>query len=103
MSSERKFIRHTVVFRLKHASGSAEETAFLGAAKNLAVIPGVENFECLKQVSKKNTFTFGISMEFVDQQTYDRYNSHPDHTAFVQERWLKEVEEFMEIDYQLIG
>ena len=96
-------IRHTVVFRLKHVTGSVEEKAFLDAAKKLASIPGVETFECLKQVSKKNKFAFGISMEFVDQQAYDRYNNHPNHTAFVQSRWLNEVEDFMEIDYQAIA
>ena len=102
MKPEKKFIRHTVVFRLKHVSGSAEEKAFLEAAKKLAAIPGVEKFECLKQVSKKNKFTFGLSMEFVDQQAYDGYNNHRDHTAFVQDRWLREVDDFMEIDYETI-
>jgi hypothetical protein len=102
MRPEKKFIRHTVVFKLKHESGSAQEKAFLDAAKKLAAIPGVEKFECLKQISKKNKFAFGLSMEFADQQAYDRYNTHPDHTAFVQTRWLNEVEDFMEIDYQII-
>ena len=54
MRPEKKFIRHTVVFQLKHESGSAKEKAFLDAAKKLANIPGVEKFECLKQISKKN-------------------------------------------------
>ena len=102
MRPENKFIRHTVVFQLKHERGSAKENAFLNAAKKLADIPGVEKFECLKQISKKNKFAFGLSMEFADQQAYDRYNNHPDHTAFVQTRWLNEVEDFMEIDYKVI-
>ena len=45
-------IRHTVVFRLKHARGSKEEKAFLDHAKLLAKIPGVEKFEQLRQVSR---------------------------------------------------
>ena len=102
MRPENKFIRHTVVFQLKHERGSAKENAFLNAAKKLAVIPGVEKFECLKQISKKNKFAFGLSMEFADQQAYDRYINHPDHAAFVQTRWLNEVEDFMEIDYKVI-
>jgi hypothetical protein len=97
-----KSIRHTVVFKLKHAKGSPEEKSFLNAAMKLAAIPGVENLECMKQVSPKNNFDFGLSMEFASQQVYDLYNSHPDHTAFVQSRWLKEVVDFMEIDYQTI-
>ena len=38
-------IRHTVMFRLRHPKGSAEETDFLSAAKVLAQIPGVRQFE----------------------------------------------------------
>ena len=60
-------IRHTVAFRLKHPRGSAEETSFLGDGMALANIPGVEKFEQLNQVSPKNDFHFGYSMEFADQ------------------------------------
>lgn len=93
-------IRHTVVFRLKHPIDSAEERDFLDAALALAKIPGVENFEQLRQVSPKNDYTFGFSMEFADQAAYDGYNAHPDHVAFVEERWKGEVEAFLEIDYE---
>ena len=48
-------IRHTVVFRLKHAKGSAAEKKFLADADVLATIPGVKNFEKLRQVSRKST------------------------------------------------
>lgn len=92
-------IRHTVVFSLRHATGSAEEQAFLDAALILAKIPGVQKFERLRQVSPKADFTFGFSMEFSDQAAYDVYNAHPDHTAFVEGRWLPEVSRFQEIDY----
>ena len=92
-------IRHTVVFSLKHPEGSAEEKEFLKTACTLAAIPGVENFECLRQVGQKNTFTFGLSMEFSGQVEYQNYNSHPNHVAFVNDRWLVEVEDFLEIDY----
>jgi hypothetical protein len=92
-------IRHTVVFRLKHTANSPEEADFLTAAQRLADIPGVETFECLRQVSPKNSFTLGLSMEFADQAAYTGYNEHPDHVDFVQERWMREVEEFLEIDY----
>ena len=92
-------IRHTVVFRLKHPKGSAAEVAFLKAAVVLASIPGVERFERLSQVSVKNDYTFGFSMEFADQAAYNLYNDHPDHVAFVRDRWIPEVAAFMEIDY----
>ena len=92
-------IRHTVVFSLKHTKGSPEELAFLDAALILAKIPGVEKFERLRQVSPKADYAFGFSMEFVDQAAYDVYNAHPDHTAFVERRWIPEVSAFQEIDY----
>ncbi|MBG1233163.1 Dabb family protein [Aestuariivirga litoralis] len=92
-------IRHTAVFRLKHAAGSAEEASFLTAIKKLVAIPGVEKFEVLRQVSPKNEFKFGVSMEFKDQAAYTGYNDHPDHVAFVQTRWIPEVAAFTEIDY----
>jgi heme-degrading monooxygenase HmoA len=95
-------IRHTVVFVLPHAEGSEEERDFLAAASRLAEIPGVEAFEVLREVSPKNGFRFGLSMEFADQAAYDGYNQHPAHVAFVQERWLPEVAEFLEVDYTAV-
>jgi hypothetical protein len=92
-------IRHTVAFTLSHPQGSAEEQNFLEAAERLAAIPGVEVFELLAEVSPKNGYRFGISMEFADQTAYDGYNEHPDHVRFVQERWLAEVTDFLELDY----
>jgi hypothetical protein len=94
-------IRHMVVFKLKYPRGSAEEQNFLIAIKKLSAIPGVEKLECMKQVSKKNKFDFGLSMEFANQQAYTQYNNHPDHVAFVQNRWIREVEDFLEIDFEL--
>lgn len=95
-------IRHTVVFTLKHAKGSAEEKKFLEDALVLTEIPGVNKFERLRQTSPKNNYSFGFSMEFDDQAAYDTYNGHPLHVAFVRDRWLVEVSDFMEIDYVAI-
>ena len=92
-------IRHTVVFTLVHPAGSESESDFLEAAERLAAIPGVEAFELLAEVSPKNGYRFGISMEFADRAAYGRYNEHPDHVRFVRERWLSEVSEFLEVDY----
>jgi hypothetical protein len=92
-------IRHTVVFRLRHPKGSPAEAAFLEAASVLAGIPGVRAFERLRQVSAKNAFDFGFSMEFADQAAYEAYDRDPVHVAFVRDRWRPEVETFLEIDY----
>jgi hypothetical protein len=93
-------IRHTVVFKLKHAAGSQSEFDFLQAAQKIADIPVVKNFECLRQISKKNNYDFGLSMEFTSQEDYQAYNAHPDHVHFVQTLWIPEVTDFMEIDYE---
>jgi hypothetical protein len=92
-------IRHTVSFRLRHPAGSDAERDFIKAAEELSQIPGVEGFDILEEVSPKNGFRFGISMEFADVGAYETYNRHPDHVRFVEERWLNEVEDFLEIDY----
>ena len=93
-------IRHTVVLTPKHAAGSPEEADFLAAAAGLAAIPGVEAFEILRETSPKNGYRFGISMEFAGPEAYAAYNDHPDHVRFVQEHWLNEIEDFLEIDYE---
>lgn len=91
-------IRHSVVFKLHHEPGSTEEKAFFDAANVLTGIPGVENFQKLREVSAKNDYTYCFAMEFADQATYDAYNVHPDHVWFVENKWLPEVADFLEID-----
>ena len=93
-------IRHTVVFTLKHTEGSQEEREFMEAAEKLATIETVQKFEQLRQVSAKCDYAYGFSMEFADQAAYDFYNDHPLHQDFVQNRWMKEVSAFQEIDYR---
>ena len=96
-------IRHTVIFSLRHTSGSAEQANFLKDAKALAAIPGVDKFEQLRQVSPKNDFHFGFSMEFESEAEYSAYNDHPVHVAFVRDRWVPEVAKFLEIDYEALA
>ncbi len=91
-------IRHSVVFTLRHSAGSEAETGFLDAILRLESIPGVEAFELMREVSPKNGFRFGLTMEFADPATYSGYNEHPDHVAFVADRWDAEVSDFLEID-----
>jgi len=93
-------IRHTVVFKLNHPKDSPEEKKFLDEIQKLSSIPGVKKFELLRQVSKKNNYDFGLSMEFESTKAYEAYSNHPEHNAFVQNYWVKEVKDFMEIDYE---
>ncbi len=91
-------IRHSVAFSLLHAEDSAEEAGFLEAIARLEAIPGVEAFELMREVSPKNDFRFGLTMEFADPSAYAAYDRHPDHLRFVSERWDAEVSDFLEID-----
>jgi hypothetical protein len=93
-------IRHTVAFTLSHQPGSQDEADFLAAAGALAAIPGVEAFQILRETSPKNAYRFGISMEFAGPDAYAAYNEHPDHVRFVNDRWLTEVADFLEVDYE---
>ncbi|MEU4017391.1 Dabb family protein [Microbacterium sp. NPDC028030] len=94
-------IQHTVVFRLRHPAGSAEEAEFLATGHAvLTAIPGVEEFTIRRQVSAKSDLTHQFSMRFADQATYDAYDAHPAHRAFVSERWAPEVVAFQEYDFE---
>ena len=92
-------VRHSVAFALTHPAGSAAEQNFLDALRALASIDGVEAFGIAREVSPKNDYRLGVSMEFADQEAYDAYNTDPRHVAFVQERWVPEVTDFIEIDF----
>ncbi len=95
-----KSIIHSVIFNLKHPSGSDEETRFIDDGRSiLSSIPSVINFKVYRQVSPKNDYSFGFSMEFANSEDYESYNVHPLHVKFVEERWVTEVERFLEIDY----
>jgi quinol monooxygenase YgiN len=91
-------IRHSVVFTLNHAEGSAEEADFLDAVARLEALPGVEAFELMREVSPKNEYDHALTMEFADRAAYTAYDQDPRHVAFVADRWDAEVTAFMEID-----
>ncbi len=93
-------IRHMVVFNLNCDKGSAEESKFLEAASKLSLLPGVMDFEVLRQVSPKTDFRYGLSMTFETEKTYDAYNVHPDHLHFVNTHWAQSVSKFLELDFQ---
>ena len=95
-------IRHSVVFTLTHPEGSAGEADFFDAIRRLEAIPGVEAFELMREVSPKNDYRYGLTMEFADRAAYDAYNTHPEHVAFVERRWDAEVAGFLEIDVTAI-
>lgn len=93
-------IRHSVVFTFKKEIEDRAKAEFFKAAWELKNIPGVKNFEVLKQFSSKNNYDYGILMELDDKKAYETYNNHPDHTKFVQQWWLNYIGEFMEIDFE---
>lgn len=91
-------IRHAGLLKFKNTVTESEKLAFFKVLKNLEQIEGVQNMEISKQISPKNKFEYGFSMKFANEDIYKAYNVHPSHDAFVQNYWVKYVEDFMEID-----
>jgi len=95
-------IQHIVIFNLLYEKGSSEANKFLEDGERiLSAIPGVQNFQVLRQVSFKNDYDYGFSMIFKNKETYSSYNNHAEHVRFVKERWEKEVTRFLEIDFEI--
>jgi hypothetical protein len=93
-------IQHMVIFCLKYDKNAPETLTFIKDGKRiLRAIPGVRNFQAFAQVSTKNDYDFGFSMVFSSRADYEKYNTHPDHVGFVEQRWKKEVSRFLEIDF----
>ena len=91
-------VRHLVVFTLRHVESSPEAETFLAALRSLATVDGVEEFDVVRQVGLKNSYQLAVTMEFASRAAYEAYNEHPDHVAFVRDRWDANVADFMEID-----
>ena len=53
------------------------EADLLAAIGRPAAILGVEAFELMREVSPKNEYRYGLTMEFVDASAYQAYNEHP--------------------------
>lgn len=94
-------IQHMVIFNLPYKEGSKKAIKFLNDGNRILTgIPVVRDFQVFLQVSAKNDFQYGFSMVFTNQEDYNTYNNHPDHVAFVEDRWMKEVSDFLEIDFK---
>jgi len=65
-------IQHSVIFSIKENIDTPRIKQFFKAAVELTKIPGVINFKSWKQVSKKNAFHYGMSMEFSTQEQYQQ-------------------------------
>lgn len=91
-------IRHVGIFNFKAEVSEEEKVSFFSALKSLESIAGVINMEIEKQTSAKNKFDYAFSMQFLNANDYAEYSIHPQHDAFVENYWLKYVEDFMEID-----
>ncbi|WP_082498953.1 MULTISPECIES: Gfo/Idh/MocA family oxidoreductase [unclassified Rathayibacter] len=96
-------VQHTVAFSLMHEAGSEAEAEFLAHARRvLTAIPGVTDFTVNRQVSAKSTLDWQFSMVFADRAAFAAYDAHPDHVEFVQSRWVPEVAEFQENDFEVL-
>ena len=95
-------VKHSVIFTFKQGVDKNSQQSFLDASAKLSGIPGVKNLEVLKQTSSKNNYDYGILMEFDNNETYQSYNNHPQHQQFIEQFWLKYVDQFMEIDFEAL-
>lgn len=96
-------IRHIVAFTLRHDEGSPEAASFLAALADLGAIEGVEELQVLSEVSPKNGYRHGVSMEFATRAAYEAYDASPEHVEFVRDRWDADVADFIEIDFEALA
>jgi hypothetical protein len=91
--------RHMVIFDLHSGTDSEETSLFLSDGERILTdIPGIKDFQVCRQVSPKNDFPFCFLMDFDSIEIFKAYEQHPNHSGFVNERWIPEVSRFMEID-----
>jgi hypothetical protein len=91
-------LRHAGIFNFKPTVSESQKHEFFIALKALEDINGVEKMEVSRQISSKNKFKYGFSMEFASNEIYLAYSIHPQHDAFVNDFFIPLVEDFMEID-----
>lgn len=91
-------IRHAGLLTFKSTVSEQVKIDFFLALKALGGIPGVQQLEISRQISSKNPFEYAFTMVFDSQTIYDAYSNHPEHDAFVQNWWIPNVEDFLEID-----
>ncbi len=58
--------------------------------------------ELIQLQNKAKSWFHNWRQEFDTAELYEQYSSHPDHVHFVQTYWVKSVEDFLEIDYELL-
>ena len=95
-------IRHAGIFNFKATVSESQKHAFFVALKALEEINGVEKLDVSRQTSSKNKFKYGFSMEFASNEIYQAYSIHPQHNAFVKDFFIPLVEDFMEIDTEML-
>jgi hypothetical protein len=96
-------ITHGVIFNFKTNIKAETIKEFLQAAHNLNQIPGVIDLAISRQTSPKNTFAYGITMQFQHTADYAFYSSHSQHQNFIEQYWLPHVADFLEIDLEKVA
>jgi len=96
-----KRIRHIVIFNLKYNKNDEKSKGFLAKSREIiSGIPDVENFGVFSQIREESGFDFGFYMEFKDKDTYQSYEKNSAHIDYSKKYWLKEVDNFMVIDFE---
>lgn len=91
-------IRHAALFKLHHAAGSPEETAFLKGLAELSKLDGVQKHRIAREVHPDSPYDYEVSMWFDDQAAYDAYMVDPVHRAFAEAYWIPGIATSLEHD-----
>jgi Stress responsive A/B Barrel Domain len=57
----------------------------------------------VRRIGARNAFALGVVFTFAGEAAHRAYKANPLHDRLVQERWIPEVEEFLEIDYEALA
>ncbi|MEI7026641.1 Dabb family protein [Paenibacillus sp. y28] len=93
-------VTHTVFFDLLVQPESEEAERFLASSRLILMsIPGVAQFQVLRQISPRNDLPFGFIMKFLNHAAYAAFQSHPEYRHYLREVWQRQVAMFQEIAY----
>ena len=85
---------HIVIFWTDPAQPKATEELLAGAKRYLPNIPGILSFHAGRMVPSHRpvvdqSYQVALNIVFVDKQSQDTYQDHPDHNEFVEKVFKK--------------
>src|SRR5687767_1898822 len=80
---------HVVIFWTEPGDAATADKLIAGAKKHLASIPGIRSFHVGRMAPSHRavvdqTYQVGLNIVFESKQAQDDYQTHPQHTEFVE-------------------